>query len=81
MRTKQSSLLDELRSELPRPRAFWERTLPEDLQSEIEQLKAQFLAGDLSCSKRGFSNALSNVLKRRGFPIGRSGIERWLAQK
>jgi hypothetical protein len=76
---KAKSLIEEVSDNLPRAKGLrpWYETLPSDLQSECEQIKAAWRAGKMG-TKTGLAWTLSRSLKARGIEIGHYGIVRWL---
>lgn len=74
------SLLDEVKSGLSSRRGFslWYETLDSGLRTELEAIKASWLAGHLTATKTTLAKRLSTVLKGRGIDIGHQGVLRWL---
>lgn len=80
MSKPKGSLLEAVKATLPSRKGFapWYATLPPDLSSEVEEIKRQWLAGELATTKSALAKSLANALTARGVVIGRMGVTRWL---
>jgi hypothetical protein len=74
------TLLDDVVATLPTRRGFrpWNEVLPSDIAAEVEEIKRQFISGELSTTKSALAMSLSRALKARGIQIGHMGVARWL---
>ena len=59
----------------------WFDCLPEDVQSDLKQIKAAFRSGVLQRGRRHVARTISKHLKERGLStIGYNGVDSWLTK-
>lgn len=61
--------------------ATWFDALPEDIQGELDQIKAAFKAGVVPRGRKTLARTISKHLNERGLSkIGHNGVDVWLAK-
>jgi hypothetical protein len=72
-------LLDEVLANLPRrTRQSFADVLPPDILAEVEEIRSEFRAGRINCSKTGLGKAISKSLASRGINAHQGTVTRWL---
>lgn len=76
------SLTAAIRANLPPPlrgTQRWHLRIPAEILIELEEVKAEMLAGKLQTTKRALATVISEQLRSRGIcVVGAQGVEVWL---